>query len=380
MTGQLWEDLQMKIDLLTTELRTGGAERCLTELALGLDAAGQRVRVMSLAPLPLPPRNGLVDRLLARGIDVQSCDVRRAREFVPALRKVRHWLAEGLPDVLQTFLYHANVTGAVAARRFPHLRVVAGVRVAQPHFGRTLLESRLSRRFAGIVSVSHSVEAFVRRRWRPASKTRLITIPNGISEATFEPCEPINWSEWGLADSGPLVLFLGRLHRQKGLDLLLDVAPTLWQLYPELRLAIVGEGPLEKQVQRTIARLPSGRAARLPWQADVAPLYAGADVVILPSRYEGMPNVVLEAMAAERCVVAADVEGVAELLGPNAGPQSFPPGDRGSMVQRLDGLLRGGQMTELAKSNRERALGSFSVAAMVDRYGQFYCDLLGRDS
>jgi starch synthase (maltosyl-transferring) len=208
----------------------------------------------------------------------------------------------------------------------------------------------------------------------------VVTIPNGIDSRGFAEALPIDWTAWGLDHEGPLLLFLGRLHRQKGLDLLIDVAPTLWQLHPQLRLAIVGEGPMERQVRRLVAQAPRGRAALLPWQAHVASLYAGADIVILPSRYEGMPNVILEAMAAGRCVIAADVEGVSELLGPLAPEQTFPPGDRGSMVQRLDQRLRDEQHDALAQANRQRAAEMFSVEAMISRYQRFYLQLLDRDS
>ena len=111
----VWQDCSMRINLFITELRTGGAERCLTELALGLARRGDDVRVLSLAPLPLPPRNELVERLLAAGIPVESCGVRRSGHLVAAVRYVRNWLRESEPDCLQTFLYHANVVGAIAA-------------------------------------------------------------------------------------------------------------------------------------------------------------------------------------------------------------------------------------------------------------------------
>ncbi|XZE51330.1 glycosyltransferase [Planctomycetaceae bacterium SH139] len=368
----------MRINLLITELRTGGAERCLTELAIGLKARGDSVRIMSLAPLPLPPRNELVSKLLDEGIPIQSVGVRRLRQLFSAVSAVRQWMLEDPPDVLQTFLYHANVVGSLASRRDHRWLVFAGVRVAQPSWGRVWVESQLMRRLSGVVCVSHAVENFVRRAWQPPARLPVVTIRNGIRGERLDNSQAVDWTTVGLRPGGEVVLFLGRLHRQKGLDLLLDVAPTLLRMHPQLRLAIVGEGPLKSMVTRSLQQLPAGSAALLPWQADVAELYAGARIVILPSRYEGMPNVVLEAMAAARCVVASDVEGVSELLGPLAPPQTFPPGDRASMVQRLDALLRRDDLAELGQANRERTLSEFSIDAMVERYRQLYQDTLAR--
>src|SRR6056297_164042 len=186
----------MRINLLITELRTGGAERCLTELAIGLKARGDVVRIMSLAPLPLPPRNELVARLLDEGIPIQSVGVRRLRQLFSAVTAVRQWIQEDPPDVLQAFLYHANVVGGLASRRDRRWLVFAGVRVAQPSWGRVWVESQLVRRFSGVVCVSHSVENFVRRSWRPPAHLPVVTIRNGIRGERLASNQAVDWSKW----------------------------------------------------------------------------------------------------------------------------------------------------------------------------------------
>lgn len=368
----------MRVNFLITELRTGGAERCLTELATGLKARGDQVSVMSLMPLPAGSRDELVERLREAKVPVVSADAKGVGSLPRAIREVRRWLVSDLPDCLQTFLFHANVVGSIAARKAGVMRVVGGIRVAEPNRIRSHFEYRASRHMQAMVCVSGSVEQFVRRHIYPPPHVRVTTIRNGIRPEQFERVNPFDWTKYGLDDAGRVILFLGRLHRQKGLDLLLDVAPTLLKLHPNWRLAIVGEGPMENAVKKTIARLPGGQACLLPWQKDVASLYSGADVVIMPSRYEGMPNVVLEAMAAGRCVVAADVEGVAELLGPMAPEQTFPPGDRGTMVERLDGLLGQSELSTLGQQNRQRAANEFSIDMMVDRYRELYSQLISK--
>lgn len=366
----------MRIDLLTTELRTGGAERCLTEIATGLARRGDRVRVMSLAPLPLPPRDQLLTRLLEANIEVASAETKGVQSLGRAFFALLHWMRADPPHVLQTFLYHANVLGAFAAARAGVAVRVGGVRVAQPRPQRWWVERHAVKRMQAVVCVSRSVEQFARAHLVRSESTRLLTIPNGVRTSAFADAVAADWCTYGLRPGSRVLLFLGRLHRQKGLDLLLRAAPALLRLDPDVALVIVGSGPLEREVRRTVALLPPGRAVHLPWQADVARLYAGAEVVIVPSRYEGMPNVVLEAMASGRPVVAADVEGVAELLGGAGGAQIFPRGDTAAMCLCVEKMLSRADSDAVGTANRRRAEESFSIDAMVDRYRQLYAQLV----
>ncbi len=361
----------MRIDLVTTELRTGGAERCLTEIALNLNARGDWVRVMSLGPLPKGNREELVARMFRAGIPVYSAEATGAFSLPRVVRHVSHWLKEDPPDCLQTFLFHGNVVGAMAAKRAGVENHLGGVRVAQPHRGRIWLERRAAERMKRLICVSHGVECFVRDRWR-VDPDIVTTIPNGIAMERFENFAPIDWTPHGISAGGPVMLFMGRFHQQKGIDLLLDVLPDLWMEYPELRCVFVGEGPYERRVRRFVNRAPAGFAACLPWQSQVEPLYMAADLIVVPSRFEGMPNVVLESMAAGKCVLAADVEGVGELLGLQASQQTFLPGDTTSLVTRLNELLRTNQLESLGALNRQRAATEFTLENMVNRYRSEY--------
>lgn len=376
----------MRIDLLTTELRTGGAERCVTELALGLQAAGDQVRVFSLAPLPGGAssqggsgpgnRDELLLRLRAAGIDVSSAGAESIWSLRRTYGAVRRWLAAGRPEVLQTFLYHGNMIGTLAGVAAGVPVRVGGVRVAQPHLWRSWSERFVVRRMHALVCVSGAVEEFARRRLRPPRSTRLLTIPNGVRVASLAHASPRDWRRDGLRAGSRILLFVGRLHPQKGIDLLLEAAPGLLEQHPDAALVIVGAGPLEAEVRRAVAALPTGRAVHLPWQSDVASLYAGAEIVVVPSRFEGLPNVILEAMAAARPVVAAQVEGVAELLGDQIADQSYPPGDSEAMVERISHLLEKPALRELGEANQRRAAESFSLSVMIERYRRLYQELL----
>jgi glycosyltransferase involved in cell wall biosynthesis len=99
-------------------------------------------------------------------------------------------------------------------------------------------------------------------------------------------------------------------------------------------------------------------------------------MLVLPSRYEGMPNVVLEAMAAGKPVVATKVEGVGELLGPLSDEQTASVGDEAALAERIAHLAQNPQLAvELGRRNRERAESEFSLPSMVAQYERLYTTL-----
>ncbi len=121
----------MRVDFVITELNVGGAERCLTELAIGLAQSGDEVRVFSLGALPEGNQRGLVDRLQRAGIPISSGVAKSNSQVLAVYRRLKRWFAESQPQVCQTFMYHANVLGTFAAQSSGVDVRVGGLRVAE---------------------------------------------------------------------------------------------------------------------------------------------------------------------------------------------------------------------------------------------------------
>ena len=122
-----------------------------------------------------------------------------------------------------------------------------------------------------------------------------------------------------------MVTFVGRLEKQKGVNWLIESAPLWLAELPDCHLLLVGDGPMRATLESAAAASGLGERIHFAgWRADVPEILAASDLLVLPSAWEGMPNVVLEAMASRRPVVATDVEGVRELLGPGADLQTVP--------------------------------------------------------
>jgi len=360
--------------LVTTELGVGGAEQCLTQLALRLPRDRFQTCVMALAPPPAAPRDLLVKRLAEAGVETRFVGVSSKRQIWTALRTLNAWFREWQPDLVQSFLFHANIVSAQAVRQSGVKRFVTGWRVADPRLWRPRLERFLTRRADRVVCVSDRVARQARSVGIDAR--RLEVIPNGVDVERFAGASPLDPTTLGLASGRKLLLSIGRLDSQKGFDWLLPRMPEVFEQLPDFDWVIVGEGPQRGELESLAVELGIADRVRFPgWHPDTPSLLAAASLVLLPSRWEGMPNVLLEAMASGRSVVATRVEGVLELLGPDADVQSADLGDESSFVARLLSLARSPSST-LGQCNQSRVNDHFSLEKMISAYANLYEGLL----
>ncbi|MCI0358142.1 MAG: glycosyltransferase [Planctomycetaceae bacterium] len=367
-----------RVAFVITELEVGGAERCLANLATRIDRARFEPMVISLAPRPAAGKDELVAGLEQAGVSVRFLNRRSAWQITAGFALLSRILQDQRPQIVQTFLYHANVLGALAAKRAHVPHVLAGVRVADPRWWRAWSERWACSAIERFVCVSDGVAQHCLSRGYPREK--LVVIPNGVDIDRFSAAKPIPLAELGVGDGRKAIVYIGRLDAQKGLDDLLRAFPRVIDALPGHDLLLVGDGPERHALTKLAVQLGiSSRVHLAGWRADVPAILAAAELLVLPSRWEGMPNVVLEAMAAGKPVVANRVEGVAELLGPSTSDQCVAPQNGQALGERIIQLVQNPQIAaDLGKRNRERAVEKFSIGAMVAKYEQLYASVLGR--
>jgi glycosyltransferase involved in cell wall biosynthesis len=386
-----------RIALVITELDVGGAERQLVHLAAGMDRRFFKPRVYALGSPPLPGRASLIERLKEAEVPVEFLEARRWWQLGPTVEKLAERLREFQPHVMQAFLFHANVVGALAARNAKVPAISLGVRVNDPRWWRSLLERRIARRAQRVVCVSQSVAAAARRRLSLADG-QCVVIPNGVDIDRFAGAAPADLTRFGVPPGNRPIVFVGRLDRQKGAERLIDFIPALETFGHHL--LIVGSGPLEKRL-RTIASHQKGseRVHFAGWQPEIPSILAACSLLVLPSRYEGMPNAILEAMAAGLPVLTTPVEGVLEIMGAEAARDTrrtiwkIFAREKGSTP--LLSLLAEGQVLEYSPSwnaamlalldpdtaatkgeeNRRRIEQHFSLTTMVREYERLFSNL-----
>ncbi|MDG2223673.1 MAG: glycosyltransferase [Rubripirellula sp.] len=371
----------MRVDLVITELFVGGAERCLTELAIGLTKSGDQVRVFSIGSLPEGEQRAFVDRLQQHGISVESAEADSGRHLLAVYHRLKSWFAESPPDISQSFLYHANVIGTWAARAAGVEVCVGGLRVAESRWLRCALERIAVRRMDSVVCVSRGVERFASQTLQcPAQKT--LVIPNGVEVDRFSAAKPLNWSALDWPSDSVVTLYVGRLHPQKGIERIQRQIDRLAPAGSDRRLLIVGDGPLRKELSEWADTIGPQRVRMLGWQPNIEPMMKACRLLLLPSHYEGMPNVALEAMAAGRPVVCSRVEGADELFAHRLSEQTFRPEEDDAMKNLIEPFLDDEVLSDrIGLENLQRVEQMFSIEAMIDGYRQHYRELLaeGRD-
>jgi glycosyltransferase involved in cell wall biosynthesis len=173
----------------------------------------------------------------------------------------------------------------------------------------------------------------------------------------------------GLPDGVRIVLALGRLHRNKGFDLLVRALPAL----PGVHAVIAGDGPERAALLALAAREGvSDRLHLLGWRGDTAALLAAADLLVCPSRHEPLGNVIIEAWSARRAVVAAAADGPSELITSGGNGVLVPLEDVGALAGAVAGVLDDpARAGVLAEAGRLRYEAQHAEAPVVARWRQF---------
>jgi len=367
----------MNIDLLITEIQPGGAERCCTQLAIYLNRKKHSVRVISIGPTPKSPHESLLwNSLLKHNIQVEFLNASKSIELPWARNKLLRLIRQSKPDIAQTFLWHANLLGAWIYPKF-QVPVVAGARVREPRSYRSKLAWTWRNRVQKVVCVSDEVATWCSEH-EGFSFDKLQVIPNGIDPPTNWK-DPSNRSESSNSEE-KILLFVGRLEEQKGIDILLEKAPSILQALPEFQLVIIGQGSWSLRWQQWLEESSfAHRVKLLGPRSDVMDWMRRSSLLVLPTRYEGMPNVVLEAMSLGLPIACMRVEGIGQLLGETLDEQSVSAQDWEAWEKLVIHLAKDPQTRKsLAIANRDRVENHFKLDIQMQKYELLYSEILGK--
>ena len=267
----------------------GGAELQFTRLAIALARAG-------LNQLLLVRRDAERTATLRQG-GVEPVELPFGGPFDLATRLAfRRELARFDPAVVLTWMNRATAfCPHPRGRRFVHLARLGGY-----------YELRYYRRCDHLIANTADIAEYIRRGGWPADRVHVL--PNFVAAETTAP---VPRQSFGTPAGVPLLLALGRLHLNKAFDVLLEAMARV----PEAWLWLAGSGKLEGSLKQQAERLGiADRVRFLGWRDDLPALAAAADMIVVPSRHEPLGNVVLEAWAQRRPVVAAASQGPSALI------------------------------------------------------------------
>lgn len=362
----------LKVLQLIPTLDRSGAEKQMVMLARGLPADRFRVEVATLTRL-----GPLRAELEAAGIPVTTIGKRFKLDPFALCRLVRFLKARRF-DLVQSWIFAANTYGRIAARLAGVPIVITTEMAVDLWKGGT--ERFVDRRLSGwcdrLVGNSHAVVDFYRALGVP--NDRLAMIYSGI-----EPNEPaaVDTSavraELGLEADAPVLFFAGRLAEQKRVEDLLMAVDLLQHVQPDLRTLIAGDGPLRSFLEMTARRFELGNRVRfLGHRDDIPRLMAAADLVVLPSAFEGLPNLVLEAMLQRKPVVATAAPGTTEVVADGETGVLVPIGNPQLLARAVRDLVRDpDRARRLGDAGHARVVAEFSARAMIDRFAALFEEL-----
>lgn len=355
----------MKIVFFIDHLRHDGTQRVLKQLVEGLIIRGHSIAVVCL---DASWDQNLVESLQRVGAEVRIIGRWRILRG-EGLLSTWLWLRHRRFDVAVTMLAVADVIGRPLARMAGIPRLISSIRARNVNYPRwKLLMVRMTMPLADAVIINSETT----RQWaiehEGAPAEHLYFIPNGVDLQPYQT--PIDRKELcrelDVPSGTALIGCVGRLSHQKGQDILLKALAAL----PDRRfsLLLIGEGDAEQTLREQSEALGIAENVRFPgYRPDVARIFGALDLYLHPSRFEGMPNALLEAMAAGCPIIASSADGNRELIEDGKSGWLVPVGDVHALSKAIDTARKNTVLArQFGAQAQQNVAKSFSIEQMVD--------------
>lgn len=374
----------LQITHVITGLDMGGAEMMLFKLLSALDAEAFQSRVICLRE-----EGSMAERIRGLGIPVESLNMSPGMPSYAALKQLTDLLRQQLPDIVQTWMYHADLLGALAARFAGRLPVVWNIRnsTLDPRTSKrstrwvVKLLAALSHRWpARIISCSETARAYHIGLGYDAEK--MVVIPNGFDVSRFKPDAGVRASlraELGLPDDALLIGAVGRFDPQKDYPNMIAAAGWLHAAHPDIHFVLCGSGlsPDNTELTGWIESRGLQKVFHLLGRRDDMPRIAAAmDLATSSSAYgEAFANVIGESMSCGVPFVATDVGDASLIVGETG--KVVPPQESAALAAAWNALLvlSPEERAALGGAARQRVENCFSLPRVVAKYAVLYREL-----
>ncbi|MCX6564922.1 MAG: glycosyltransferase [Candidatus Aminicenantes bacterium] len=378
----------MKLLIIITDLNVGGAERMLLKVLERLDTRFSP-NVISLGTL-----GDIGPRIQALGIPVEALGMRPGMLIPIVFSRLVRRLKTIKPDVVHTWMYHADLVGGLAAR-------IAGVKAIGWSIRHGNLSPKVNKRTTlAVIRACAGLSRWVPDRILSCSEEarkahinfgnaadKIVVVPNGFDLARYKPdlaAYASVRSELGLGEDASLVGMIGRFDQQKNHTGFFEAAGLLHKKMPSTHFLLAGQGIDDKnsELMRAVHASGAGGVTHLlGLRRDIPRLMAALDVLASPAHGEAFPNVLGEAMACGVPCVVTDVGDSAYIVGDTG--RALPPGDMAGLAAALEDLLAlpAAELAELGERARARVVEHFEIGNVVKRYEAFYDGLaeIGRN-
>lgn len=366
-------DRKCRLIQITHDLRIGGLQRVVVNICRSINRHKFDVSVLCLRDL-----GEYAADIEKMGIAVHLLDHnKKSGPDYFAFLKVAEVLRRERVDVIHTHNTQPFIDGTIAAR-------MSGVRtIIHTDHGRVFPDKKrymfaewiMSHFVDKIVGVSGSTsENLVRYEW--ISPKKILTIDNGSDDTLINTSmdKEEKKKELGIRKGEPIIGVCARLTEEKGVSYLLQGMPAMVSVFPNLSLVVAGEGPLENRLKKEATELGlEENVLFLGPRSDVPELLKLFDLYVLPSISEGLPMIMLEAMAAGCPIVATEVGGIRSVIEPGWNGTLVKAGRPNELCDAIIQLLES-QITRqrYAENGRVRFKENFSADKMVRKYEKLY--------
>jgi len=360
---------------IITSTNVGGTERALLELIKRIDRTRFDILVCSLK------KEGAFAEKIKQETDGFYClelsesgGIKALLNFLPALISLFLLIRCTKPDIIHSFLFRANIIARLAGRMAGVKKIISSIRVIEAdkpfkHF--------LDRITSSLVTVYTAVSEAARNftiQQTGLSPDKIITIQNGIdcslAERTFSGEFKTNKAKVNIG-------LFGRLDKQKGHLVIINAIKKLISKEKEMQVFFFGEGSDGDNLREIV--MQKGLSEYINFMGSTDNIYScilQMDIIVIPSLWEGLPNILLESMVLGRPVIASRIDGITEVVTNNINALLFNPGDEGELSEAVQRLICDRNFADKLGTNaRKHVVNNFPIEKSVQKTTELYFDL-----
>lgn len=362
---------KIRVLSIITGLNTGGAEMMLYKTMKNIDRTKYEPIVVSLLP------DGVVAKYIREeNIPVYSLDFKGIKGILKSLSNLMKIIKEKRPIIIHAYMFHADILARILGKVTKTPIIISSIR--NENIGGRIREfiMRLTDSLTDCVTVvcKQAASTLIEAKIIKERKTRVIY--NGVELNKFNQSNNQNNSN---NNDKFNILSVGRLHKQKNYPLLIRAISELVDIYPNINVSIAGEGNDRGEIEALIRRYDLEKNIfLLGRRTDITHLLNESDLFVLPSSWEGMPNVILEAMAASKPVVATRVGGTPEIIQDNITGLLISPNNKNELVNSIQKMIRMDKKDreKMGIVGRRRVESNFSIKKTIEETEELYDFLL----
>ncbi|MFA5349139.1 MAG: glycosyltransferase [Candidatus Paceibacterota bacterium] len=368
--------MKIKILYCITDLEVGGTELVLLRLLGGLNKEEFEPIVVSMKSSGI-----LVEKIKKLGIKVFNLNFKGKINLIPFFKFIKI-LRKEKPLILQSFLFHADILGRIGGKICKTNIIISSIRSDNFSKIRRIILKTTHNMCDLVVCVSKLAgQKAIENKIIPESKIKII--PNGIDVCQF------NKSDERILDKirkdinkkpkDKIFISVGNLREAKGYKYLIEATEIIKSQYHNILVIILGEGSDRSMLEQEIKNRKLGNNILLIGRKmNVSDYLAIADFFVLPSLWEGMPNALLEAMAAKLICIATNVSGVVEVVKDGQNGFLTIPGDSNNLAHKMIDVLNISEANSrvIKESAYQTIINEFSNEKMVNEYQNTYYQLI----